>query len=186
MTARPPEVLPATLSDTSPAELPKPAELIDRALSRLAGVCAIWGVPGLEREAVVKPSARLTRALGRADLFSPLIRLHPALVSSHTHVLDEVLCHELAHLAAVRLHGPEIRPHGKEWQRLMELAGRSTRATMRVPDWPGRTERRGRVWRHVCVRCKATRLAGRPMRAWRCARCRDAGRPGSLKIERVK
>jgi predicted SprT family Zn-dependent metalloprotease len=38
-------------------------------------------------------------------------------------ILEEVLCHELAHVAVYRLHGRSVRPHGPEWKRLVRQVG---------------------------------------------------------------
>jgi ribosomal protein L37AE/L43A len=47
-----------------------------------------------------------------------------------------------------------------------------------------RIVRRGR-WEHRCPVCRASRLAMRPFRRWRCAACRMRGRDGTLEITRV-
>ncbi len=154
-----------------------------------ASLCARWGVPGLEAEVSIRVSARLTRSLGRADIVRGRVTLHPALLDRPDGLLDEVIVHELAHLAAARLNGSRrIRPHGQEWRELMTSAGYTPRATTRVPGWPASppSPRRRSSWRHTCTACRAWRVAGRPMRRWRCARCLDAGHGGELTIERIR
>jgi ribosomal protein L37AE/L43A len=48
-----------------------------------------------------------------------------------------------------------------------------------------RAARKRWVWRHRCPTCRAQRLAGRPVRQWRCGPCRASGRDGKLVITRV-
>jgi len=37
--------------------------------------------------------------------------------------LNETVPHEVAHVLAYHRHGPNIRPHGREWQRIMRQLG---------------------------------------------------------------
>jgi ribosomal protein L37AE/L43A len=48
-----------------------------------------------------------------------------------------------------------------------------------------RAARRRWVWRHRCPVCRAERIAGHPVRQWRCRPCRAAGREGTLTITRI-
>ena len=79
----------------------------------------LWGLPELPAVVSVQFSRRLRTSLGRCSPRRGIIRLHHALQDAPEELFDEVLCHELAHLAAFRLHGPNIRPHGPEWKRLV-------------------------------------------------------------------
>jgi predicted SprT family Zn-dependent metalloprotease len=47
-------------------------------------------------------------------------RLYPIV---QPHRRDEVIAHELAHLAAWAIHGEHIRDHGPEWRALMRKLG---------------------------------------------------------------
>ncbi|WP_201245780.1 SprT-like domain-containing protein [Halochromatium salexigens] len=37
--------------------------------------------------------------------------------------IEETIPHEVAHVLAYQCHGPGIRPHGAEWQRIMRMLG---------------------------------------------------------------
>ncbi|MFK7898280.1 MAG: SprT-like domain-containing protein [Myxococcota bacterium] len=80
-------------------------------------------------------------------------------------------------------------PHGAGWRQLMQQAGWIPRA--RIPRAeldrlvPFRESNRV-VWRHRCPQCHGERLAGRPVRDWRCGRCRFFGIGGRLEIERIE
>lgn len=50
-----------------------------------------------------------------------LLRLNQILLEENReHYLEHTLGHEVAHLVAHRIYGKNIRPHGKEWQQMME------------------------------------------------------------------
>jgi len=52
------------------------------------------------------------------------IRYNPALLARHGQdFLDRTVPHETAHLIALRLYGPRIQPHGREWQSIMRIFG---------------------------------------------------------------
>ncbi len=90
-------------------------------------VCAwleLWGVSELEPHITICFSRRLRSSLGRAHFSRSLVTLQTTLLDpTATELLREVLCHELAHLAAYRLHGMTIRPHGPQWKALLVAAG---------------------------------------------------------------
>jgi len=159
-----------------------------RLLRRLA---VLWGRPGVARiEVVVHP--RLRRTLGRFSLRTMQIELSPAALSPVT--LAEVLVHEAAHAALASGETKADRPHGLEWRELMALAGRSD---ARATKWCRRNRRTSgpdsaqgsrtivqRIYDHWCPVCQATRIARRPVTAWRCAACAAAGLVGRLEITR--
>jgi ribosomal protein L37AE/L43A len=71
----------------------------------------------------------------------------------------------------------------------MRKAGLEPRTCM---EWPGarsaqqaRGARSGRRYSHTCPVCQSRRVAGRPVRGWRCARCVEAGLLGNLTIRRI-
>jgi len=65
-----------------------------------------WGAPALAREIACQWSPRLRRSLGRAYPERKLIRLSRLLQEpQYASLFEEVLCHEVAHIAAFHLHG---------------------------------------------------------------------------------
>jgi len=148
---------------------------------------ALWGVPQLEQHLTISVSTRLRTSLARCFLGPSEIRIASFLVAAPEPLVREVLCHEAAHAAAVALHGRWIRPHGVEWRGLMSVAGFAPRA--RLPEGslalPVRASRSRVLWEHRCPVCQASRLAGRPVRQWRCAACCEVGLPGRLLIQRA-
>ena len=54
----------------------------------------------------------------------PVIRYNPQLlVENGERFLSRTLPHEVAHIIAHRLFGQDIRPHGAEWQAIMQMFG---------------------------------------------------------------
>ncbi len=146
---------------------------------------AVWQLPALNSAVSIAPNKRLRRSLGRCHPTTGRISLHPSILEEREEILKEVLCHEVAHVAAYLLHGPTIRPHGREWAILMEKAGFVPRARME-PSRLSEAAKKMMVpqvfYRHHCPECDAARLALRPIRRWRCGACRDEGREGALDI----
>lgn len=57
----------------------------------------------------------------RMDTNALVVRLNTTLLFNHSEVfIKEVIPHEISHLAAYSHYGTQVRPHGKEWQNLME------------------------------------------------------------------
>jgi len=65
----------------------------------------------------------MTRSLGRCYPDRRLIRIARFVLEESEDLFQEVLCHEAAHVAAYHLHGQTIRPHGREWKALIQMAG---------------------------------------------------------------
>ncbi|MEM7245169.1 MAG: SprT-like domain-containing protein [Acidobacteriota bacterium] len=166
-----------------------PEELRERARDWLAG----WGLPELADEVRIESSTRMTRSLGRCYPGGGRVRLASWLFEDDAGLLPEVLCHELAHLAAAALHGMDVAPHGAEWRSLMAAAGFTPRARIPVADLPAAQRSRPRprrrrhryVYLHECPVCRVRRPCGRVVRAWRCRTCVEAGREGRLIVTRV-
>ncbi|HET8656834.1 MAG TPA: SprT family zinc-dependent metalloprotease [Longimicrobiaceae bacterium] len=173
-------------------------------IARWAGA---WGVPDLERDVSVSFSSRLTRSLGRCRPSAGRITLRSDLRLGSRDRLAEVLCHEVAHVAAFRLFGPGAAPHGPEWQGLLAQVGfeprvrttepTSSRARVRIAGQqllPGGSPAPARVplseptrilpYEHRCPVCQSVRFARRPVPRWRCAECLEAGLSGELVITR--
>lgn len=148
----------------------------------------LWRVAGLETQVTVAFSQRLRRSLGRCAPAAGRVVLHPSLRDAEPSRLDEVLCHEVAHVAAYRLYGRAVRPHGPEWRQLVELAG--YHAAVRAPG-PARLQRHTPTrqatlsYEHRCPVCHSARLARRPVRRWRCAECVAAGLDGEMLVTRL-
>ena len=110
--------------------------------------CHVWGADDLAAQITVEFSSRMTRSLGRCYPERNLIRIAQFVLEDSDALVQEVLCHEAAHVAAYHLHGTSIRPHGPEWKALMLAAGypptvRFRREALFVP--PARPPKRGRI-----------------------------------------
>jgi SprT protein len=151
----------------------------------LAAWSSIWQLPDLTHGLEIQVSSRLRRSLGRCEPRRGTVRLNPALLEVSRQLLLETLCHEVAHVAAFRLHGPKIRPHGREWAALMTAAGFKPQARANAQSMPKAIRQRlqpRRLYLHRCRVCQARRIARRPVRRWLCRRCVEAGLPGRLDI----
>jgi predicted SprT family Zn-dependent metalloprotease len=144
-----------------------------------------WGLQGFERRVRIEWSSRFRRSLGRVHLERRVVRLSAELAVAPITVLLEVLCHEVAHLAARDLHGRRCQPHGPEWVALVRAAGFEPRRRIpwSAPSPPARrSAARRQQYIHRCPVCQLRRAAWRPVRQWRCAACVAAGLPGRLEI----
>jgi predicted SprT family Zn-dependent metalloprotease len=154
----------------------------------LAEWTALWGMPELVDQVQIEISGRLRTSIGLCYPERSLIRLHPVLREVDESLFLEILCHELAHIAAHRKYGRQIRPHGRAWAELVETAG--FRARARLPHGTifmtpeQRATRKTVLWHHRCPRCNAARTARRPVYTWRCTTCRSRGNTGKLEIVR--
>jgi predicted SprT family Zn-dependent metalloprotease len=150
---------------------------------------ARWGLAGMEEGIFLRYDARLRHSAARCRPRLGEISLHPSLAAAPRSAVASVLCHELAHIAAYHLYGAEVRPHGDEWAALVRTAGHEPSTGIRptslgIPA-PGRTDKPApthRAYVHRCPVCQSSRLARRPVRAWRCAECVAAGLDGRLTI----
>jgi len=164
---------------------PGPPSALSGLRDRVSAWSSIWQVPDLTRGLEIQISSRLRRSLGRCDPRRGIVRLNPALLEAPQPLLVETLCHEVAHVAAFRIHGANIRPHGPEWAALMTAAGFAPRARVLERTMPKVVRQRSRprkLYLHRCRACRARRIARRPVRRWLCRRCVEAGLPGRLEI----
>jgi predicted SprT family Zn-dependent metalloprotease len=157
----------------------------------------LWGVPDLPSWVTILPSARLRRSLGRCQPATGWISIRASLLDGDPRLLEEVLCHEAAHVAARVLAGPEARPHGAEWRELVRAAGFEPRIR-RVGDGgdvgnaddaatsPARRASGRFAYEHRCPVCQSVRYANTARTRWRCLECDDAGLEGALVIRRVE
>lgn len=153
---------------------------------RIRAWSAVWELPGLEQRVRVSVSSRLRSSLGRCAPERGVVRIAKAVAEGPSELLDEVLCHEVAHVAVFELHGRMPRPHGKEWAALLRAVGFEPRARIagRGLGTPstGKQTFPSLVYEHRCLVCGTRRLAKRPVRRWRCARCSQVGLTGRLEI----
>lgn len=155
----------------------------DRVKTRVEECFLLWGMPELSGSVSVEYSRRLTRSLGRTQVANHHVRLNPILEKDEQSLLDEVLCHELAHIAVYEHFGPAAKPHGKEWADLVEKAGYEPR--IRIGLEGSELSKSVRKFEHICPVCQTVRYAAREMTRWRCAACADAGLDGVLLIRRI-
>jgi SprT protein len=155
-------------------------------LALIARWAVLWRVPGLEQRLTVSFSPRLRRSLGRCVPAKRIVRLNVRLLHATAALLEEVLCHEVAHVAVHELHVTRCRPHGPEWAALMRAAGFEPRVRARLSHdaqsvvRPARADRP--LYEHRCPVCQAVRMARRPVPQWRCAACLAARLDGRLLI----
>jgi predicted SprT family Zn-dependent metalloprotease len=142
----------------------------------------IWDIPDLAATVEIRFSDRLKSSLGRCKPSLGLLTLSAELEGGDPGLLAEVLCHEIAHVAAYRLHGARAAAHGSEWRALVRVAGFEPRVIARESPAPRQRRRRRRRYEHRCEVCQSVRYGGRPVPQWRCAECVDAGLHGKLVI----
>ncbi len=154
----------------------------------VAALGARWSVPAIANRVEVQFSQRLRSSLGRCVPSRGIVRLNRCLLRAQPALLEEVLCHELAHIAVFERNGHACRPHGPEWAALMRAAGFEPRVRARLSHdlqaSVGATRTARRLYEHRCPVCQAKRLARRPVPQWRCAACVAAGLEGKLVISR--
>lgn len=156
---------------------------MDRAIfSVIRRLCRFWDVKNIAGEVKVTFSRIITKSLGRTQPAAKHIRLNPQLKSCSNELLEEVLCHELAHIAAHHLHGDSIRPHGPEWQALVRAAGFTPSVRIEA-DIGLNPLAQSKCYTHYCPVCHSRRTAKKPMKRWRCAECVANGLPGTLVIK---
>jgi predicted SprT family Zn-dependent metalloprotease len=149
---------------------------------------SIWGLRGFEKSVTICFSCRMSRVFGRCYVKERLITIAERLREMPLAILEEVLCHECAHLAASQLFGGNCRPHGPEWAQLVRSAGFEPRRRLVLDKNAISTPNRQRsyVYVHSCPVCQTQRVARRMVRTWRCAGCRSSGLNGLLEIQRYQ
>ena len=132
-----------------------PQEYVESLRNHLEFCLGMWQLDELTPEIEMRLSNRMTRTIGSANLGKTRITLAVWLFDQPQAIIDEVLCHEAAHLAVHHLHGPGVRPHGREWQALMRSAGVTPRVRISLPNPPQMPQRRRRRRRTTFGRAAA-------------------------------
>ena len=144
----------------------------------------IWHASALAGNITCEWSSRLRRSLGRAYPERDLVRLSELLKEpSYEQLFDEVLCHEVAHVAVFHLHGKAATSHGAEWRQLLRLAGYEPRRSFPTESRATPNGRASLRYDHSCPVCHSKRTAKRPMSTWRCVVCKNSGLEGELTIQ---
>lgn len=145
----------------------------------------LWGLPELASHVDIDFSVRLKTSWGRSSVKTRRVRLHSDLALIGEPLIDEVLCHELAHIAVYEKFGPGKRPHGEEWASLVRIAGFTPRVGLSFASNSNNELQARKVrYEHACPVCQSSRYARHPMSQWRCRRCVDAGLEGKLVIKK--
>ena len=144
---------------------------------------SLWGCSDLASSVVIQFSSRLKSSLGRTRVDVHKVSLNPLLTRENEQLLDEVLCHELAHIATYERFGASVKPHGPEWTALVRKAGFEPRLRHGVAN--AKLPTATRKFEHLCPVCQTVRYAKRSMTQWRCESCVDAGLEGKLLIRSV-
>jgi predicted SprT family Zn-dependent metalloprotease len=146
---------------------------------------AQWEVPDLTETVSFHFNGRLRTTIARWVVGPRRLELSAQFFRSGIHC-QAILCHELAHAAAVLKYGRKIRGHGREWRGLVLAAGfkpsafrPAARPRGLVPDRP---RSRTIMYEHRCPVCHAVRYGRKPVKAWRCIECVGAGLAGHLYI----
>lgn len=144
----------------------------------------LWNVPSLA-QAELTTNPRLRTCLGRCFPKLNRIELNASLLEGSDPRLNEVVCHEAAHIAAFVLGPRRSRPHGRQWALLMTAAGFTPATKILGSNCIPRLkqdETRDELFEHYCPVCKFRRTARRPVPRWKCRTCVSAGLRGDLRI----
>ena len=163
--------------------LQQPKQVSDRIQTKCAEYFLLWGRPDIAGSVAIQFSGRLKSSLGRTRVDVHKVSLNPLLTSANEQLLDEVLCHELAHIAIYERFGASVKPHGPEWTALVRQAGFEPRLRHGVASEKLPTTTR--KFEHLCPVCQTVRYAKRSMTQWRCENCVDSGLEGKLLIRSI-
>ena len=148
---------------------------------------AQWEVPDLTELVSFHFNRRLRTTIARWVVSARRLELGAQFFRSGAHH-EAILCHELAHAAAVLKYGRHIRTHGCEWRGLVLAAGFEPSAFQPVARPRGRIPAAPRppavMYEHRCSVCQAFRYGRKQVNAWRCIECARAGLAGDLRISR--
>lgn len=133
-------------------------------------------------------SSRMSRSLGRTYPARSRVHLSARLAEPGAEdLLAEVVCHELAHLAAYVATDHRPKPHGREWRALLTAVGHQPRLSIPVdlPNSGPKTVKPAPHYDHRCEVCHRSWSYSTPRRQLRCPTCQDAGLSGHLIIHSV-
>lgn len=148
----------------------------------------LWGVPQLLDDITFCSNPRLRRTVARYVLVKHQIELGPLFSGLHQ-LQAQIICHELAHAAAVAQHGRTAKPHGREWRQLVQAAGFDPQTHLTImPRGQPNTPRNPSTARyeHRCSVCQSVRFSKLSANRWLCCECKAIGLKGSLTVSRVK
>lgn len=124
------------MATRSPRKTDIPHAIHETLKKHLEYCLGCWKLDHLVPEIEMRLSTRMTRTIGSANLTKNRMTFAVWLFDQPQAVIDEVLCHEAAHLAVHHLYGQGVRPHGREWQALMSRAGVMPRVRIPLPNPP--------------------------------------------------
>lgn len=159
-------------------------DLLSEALNeRASGWIRQWRVPTLLQQISLRRNDSLRTTIARWRESEKCLELGPRFFRMRRRQ-DEIICHELAHAAAVQIYGEGVSPHGAEWRALIAAAGYPPRVTFTAAKSSSQVNRRmGGTWyEHRCTVCHAVRFAKKRMPQWRCPVCTEHGLPGLLEV----
>jgi predicted SprT family Zn-dependent metalloprotease len=167
-----------------PTVISTSARSADQIRDSILKYCRLWGIETIQDDIQIEVSKRLTRSLGRTQPLKKIIRINAELCTTLNEYLEEVICHELAHIASVHQHGTAIKPHGEEWKALVSLAGFEPSVRLQV-DSESAISKPPKKYKHYCPVCHSKRVGRRRMMRWRCKVCVTSGLSGQLQIEEM-
>jgi predicted SprT family Zn-dependent metalloprotease len=144
-----------------------------------------WKLPNLYwSDLQLEWSPRLKKSLGIAYPGKRLARFNCLLkLDEYSYLLDEVVCHELAHLVAYDHEKKYLANHNSVWKELMTEAGFEPRLGLSIDDLRPVSMKQNRVlYAHTCPVCHASRASLKPNPSWICIGCRNVGFDGKLNI----
>ncbi len=149
---------------------------------------AFWGEFGLAQAVTVEHSWRMTRSIARTYPERHLIRVSASACLIPAADARLVMWHEAAHLVVFNRYGAGVRPHGQEWESLLQTAGLEARLrhafpARLMPACRPKTPLINRRLAHRCPACGAIAYARIRMSRWRCAACLKQGFAGELVID---
>jgi predicted SprT family Zn-dependent metalloprotease len=161
--------------------------LADGVNTRASGWLRQWRVPTLLQKISLRRNDLLRATIARWRQKTKCIELGPQFFRL-TKRQDAILCHELAHAAAIQIYGNGVAPHGPEWHALVKAAGFSPSPSIKASKArsAGVHKTASISYEHRCPVCHAVRYAKRQIRQWRCGECSQHGLAGLLTVTKME